>query len=153
MRSLAPIVDYLTKRERGPVKLQEYVSEANGKDIRIFVCGKKIIAAMKRSAKIGEFRANFHQGGSVSPVNLTEQEKKLAIKATQILGLDIAGVDILRTNNGTRIIEVNSNPGLEGISKATGVNVAAGVVDFVERRVAKRIGAAAKPLPKRKMTE
>ena len=108
---------------------------------------------MERSAKIGEFRANFHQGGSVSPVNLTEQEKKLAIKATQILGLDIAGVDILRTNNGPRIIEVNSNPGLEGISKATGVNVAAGVVDFVERRVAKRIGAAAKPLPKRKMTE
>lgn len=153
MRSLAPIVDYLTKRERGPVKLQEYISEANGKDLRIFVCGKKIVAAMERSAKTGEFRSNFHQGGTVSTVALSDEEKKLAIKATQTLGLDIAGVDILRTNKGPRIIEVNSNPGLEGIGKATGINVAGKVIDFLEHRVEKYGRKNKKPLAKRKMTE
>ncbi|MEK9155382.1 MAG: RimK family alpha-L-glutamate ligase [Patescibacteria group bacterium] len=138
MRSLAPIVDYLTKKEQGLVKLQEYIEEAQGKDLRIFVAGKRVLAAMERSAKPGEFRSNFHKGGSVCTVDLTDDEKKLAIKATQILGLDIAGVDILRTKTGPKIIEVNSNPGLEGISKATGINVAAKLVDFVERRVEKR---------------
>ena len=136
MRSLAPIVDYLTKKERGPVKLQEYIEEANGKDLRIFVAGKRVLASMERSAKSGEFRANFHKGGSVGTVELTDEEKKLAIKATLLLGLDIAGVDILRTKTGPKIIEVNSNPGLEGISKATGINVAARLVDFLERRLA-----------------
>ncbi|MCR4311908.1 MAG: RimK family alpha-L-glutamate ligase [Candidatus Uhrbacteria bacterium] len=151
LRSLAPIVDYLTKKERGPVKLQEYIEEADGKDLRVFVTGKRIIAAMERQAKTGEFRANFHQGGSVGPVDLTDEEKKLAIKATLILGLDMAGVDILRTKKGPKIIEVNSNPGLEGISKATGINVAAGVVDFIERRTQKNHNK--KPLTKKKMTE
>lgn len=137
MRSLAPIVDYLTKKEHGPVKLQEYIEEAQGKDLRIFVTGKRVLAAMERSAKQGEFRSNFHKGGSVCTVDLSDEEKKLAIKATQILGLDVAGVDILRTKNGPKIIEVNSNPGLEGISKATGVNIAAKLVDFIEHRAAK----------------
>lgn len=137
MRSLSPIVDYLTKKEHGPVKLQEYIEEAQGKDIRVFVAGKRVLASMERSAKAGEFRANFHKGGSVGPVELSDEEKKLAIKATLILGLDIAGVDILRTKSGPKIIEVNSNPGLEGISKATGINVAGKLVDFLERRVEK----------------
>jgi ribosomal protein S6--L-glutamate ligase len=150
MRSLAPIVEYLTKRERGPVKIQEYIEEAQGKDIRIFVAGKKILAAMERSAKEGEFRANFHKGGSIMSVELSDEEKKLSLKATQTLDLDIAGVDILRTKSGPKIIEVNSNPGLEGISKASGVNVAAKVVDFLERRVSKR---KEKVLSKKKMIE
>lgn len=153
MRSLAPIVDYLTKRERGPVKLQEYIAEANGKDIRAFVAGRKIIAAMERSAKAGEFRANFHKGGTVDTVALTDVEIKLAIRATQILGLDIAGVDILRTKDGPKVIEVNSNPGLEGIGKATGINMAEKVVMFIEHRVKKYGGTYGKPLPKRKMIE
>lgn len=153
LRSLASIVDYLTKREKGPVKLQEYIAEANGKDIRVFVAGRKIVAAMERSAKSGEFRSNFHKGGTVDTVALTDQEKKLAIRATQVLGLDIAGVDILRTNDGPKCIEVNSNPGLEGIGKATGINMAAKVVDFMEHRVEKYGSHYGKPLPKRKMVE
>lgn len=153
MRSLAPIVDYLTKRERGPVKLQEYIAEAKGKDLRAFVCGKKVIAAMVRSAKAGEFRANFHKGGSVGAVELTDEEKRLAVRACQVLGLDIAGVDILRTNEGPKVIEVNSNPGLEGIGKATGINMAEKVVNFVEHRVAKYGKHYGKPLRKRTMTE
>lgn len=153
MRSLSPIVDYLTKKERGPIKLQEYIAEAKGKDIRAFVCGKKIVAAMERVAKDGEFRANFHKGGSVGSVVLTKLEQQLAIKASLILGLDISGVDILRTNTGPKIIEVNSNPGLEGISKATNIPVAEKVVDFIEHRVASVGLKQAKPLPKRRMME
>lgn len=153
LRSLAPIVDYLTKRERGPVKLQEYIAEAKGKDIRAFVAGKKILAAMERSAKSGEFRANFHKGGSVGTVELSDIEKKLAIRASQVLGLDISGVDILRTKDGPKIIEVNSNPGLEGIGKATGINMAEKVVNFIEHRVKKYGKLYGKPLPKRKMVE
>lgn len=152
MRSLAPIVDYLTKKERGFVKVQEYIEEAKGKDIRVFVAGKRILACMERSAKAGEFRANFHKGGSVGTVELSDEEKKLAIKATQVLGLDVAGVDILRTKTGPKIIEVNSNPGLEGISKATGIHVAAKLVDFIERRVEKR-GQKCAHLSKKSMTE
>lgn len=153
MRSLSPIVDYLTKKERGPIKLQEYIAEAKGKDIRAFVCGKKIVASMERVAKDGEFRANFHKGGSVGTVLLSKDEEKLAIKASQILGLDISGVDILRTNSGPKIIEVNSNPGLEGISKATGIPVAEKVVNFIEHRVEKFSHKYSKPLPRRKMIE
>lgn len=152
MRSLSPIVDYLTKKEHGPVKLQEYIEEAQGKDIRVFVAGKRVLASMERSAKAGEFRANFHKGGSVGTVELSDEEKKLAIKATLILGLDIAGVDILRTKSGPKIIEVNSNPGLEGISKATGINVAGKVVDFLERRVEKH-GTKLTELKKNAMKE
>jgi ribosomal protein S6--L-glutamate ligase len=152
MRSLAPIVDYLTKKEQGLVKLQEYIEEAHGKDLRIFVAGKRVLASMERSAKQGEFRANFHKGGSVDTVIITDEEKRLAIKATQILGLDVAGVDILRTKTGPKIIEVNSNPGLEGISKATGINVSAKLVDFLERRVAKR-GSRSIALKKNGMKE
>lgn len=153
MRSLSPIVEYLTKREHGPVKVQEYIEEAHGKDLRIFVCGKRVVAAMERSAKDGEFRANFHKGGSVDQAVLSKDEKELAIKATSTLGLDIAGVDVLRTKTGPKIIEVNSNPGLEGISKASGINVAAKLVDFLERRYAHVLKTSAKPLTKRKMIE
>lgn len=136
-RSLGPIVEYLTAKEKGPVSLQEYIREAKGKDLRIFVCGKKIIAAMERVAKSGEFRANFHKGGSVTVADLSKEEKKIALRAAKVLGLDIAGVDILRTKSGPKIIEVNSNPGLEGITKASGVNVASKLADYVEMRAEK----------------
>lgn len=152
-RSLSPIVEYLTKKESGPVTLQEYIKEAKGKDLRAFVLGKKVVASMQRSAKAGEFRANFHKGGSVNKVTLTEVEKKLAIKATKVLGLDIAGVDILRTKDGPKIIEVNSNPGLEGISKASGIDMAVRLTKFIEHRAKKYGSKHKRPLPKHKMTE
>ncbi|MFA6522186.1 MAG: RimK family alpha-L-glutamate ligase [Patescibacteria group bacterium] len=137
VRSLKPIVEYLTTREHGPVTVQEYIKEAKGKDLRIFVLGKRVAAAMEREATGEEFRANFHKGGTVTLADLTKEERLMAIKATRILGLDISGVDILRTKTGPKIIEVNSNPGLEGISLATGIDVAKKVVDFCERSVKK----------------
>ncbi|MBU0613667.1 RimK family alpha-L-glutamate ligase [Patescibacteria group bacterium] len=153
-RSLKPIVEYLTVKEQGPVSVQEYIKEAKGKDIRVFVLGKKIAAAMERVAKSGEFRANFHKGGKVQIADLSKEEKDMARKATQILQLDIAGVDILRTKNGPKIIEVNSNPGLEGISKATGIDLAVKFADFIELRVKKYSQKRRnKPLPKRLMKE
>lgn len=151
-RSLKPIAEYLIAKEHGPIKLQEYVREAKGKDVRVFVMGKRVAAAMERTAKQGEFRANFHQGGSVGIAALSDEEKEIAVKATQILGLDVAGVDILRTKAGPKVIEVNSNPGLEGISKASGIDVAKKMVDFLERRVEKRKQKTT-VLPKKKMTE
>ncbi len=152
-RSLAPIVEYLTAKEKGPASVQEYIKEAKGKDLRVFVMGKKIVATMERLAKSGEFRANFHKGGTVHVADLSLEEKQIAKRATDILGLDIAGVDILRTKTGPKIIEVNSNPGLEGISLASGIDVAVEMVNFIEKRV-KRYGVVRKrPLPKKKMTE
>lgn len=151
-RSLGPIVEYLTASEKGPVSVQEYIKEAKGKDLRVFVLGKKIVAAMERTAKQGEFRANFHKGGTVGIADLTDAERKMAIRATRVLGLDISGVDILRTKEGPKIIEVNSNPGLEGITKASGVDVAGAFATFIENR-AKKYGSKKKKLPKREMKE
>ncbi|MCH8049465.1 RimK family alpha-L-glutamate ligase [Patescibacteria group bacterium] len=152
-RSLKPIVEYLTAKERGPISLQEYIQEAKGKDLRVFVLGKKIVAAMERVAEPGEFRANFSLGGRVGVADLSKEEKKVAVRASQILGLDIAGTDILRTKKGPKVIEVNSNPGLVGISQASGVDVAAKVVNFIEHRVEKYGQKRKRPLPKRKMIE
>lgn len=139
-RSVMPIIEYLLKEgdKKDPIKIQEYIKESKGKDLRLFVVGKKMVAAMQRSAKKGEFRANFHQGGSVKGIKPTEEEINLAIKATRHMGLNIAGVDILRTQNGPVIIEVNSCPGLEGITKATGINVAGEVISYVEKKVRSR---------------
>ena len=152
-RSLKPIVEYITEKENGPISLQEYIGEAKGCDLRVFVLGKKIVAAMERVAKSGEFRANFHKGGSVQIADLSKEEKQISIKAAQVMGLDIAGVDILRTNKGPKVIEVNSNPGIEGISKGSGVNVAVKVVNFIEHRVDKYGQKRKRPLPKRMMKE
>jgi ribosomal protein S6--L-glutamate ligase len=152
-RSLKPIIEYLAAKENGPVSVQEYIQEAKGKDLRVFVLGKKVVAAMERVAKSGEFRANFHKGGTVGVADLSQEEKKMSIQATKILGLDIAGVDILRTKTGPKIIEVNSNPGLEGITKASGVNVVEKIASFIEHRVNKYGSKQKKPMPKRKMTE
>lgn len=152
-RSLKPIVEYLTAKEKGPISLQEYIEEAKGCDLRVFVLGKKIVAAMERVAKSGEFRANFHKGGKVQVADLSKEEKRISIKAAQVMGLDISGVDILRTKKGPKVIEVNSNPGIEGISKGSGIDVAAKVVNFIEHRVDKYGAKRKKPMPKRMMKE
>jgi ribosomal protein S6--L-glutamate ligase len=112
--------------------VQEFIEEAKGSDIRCFVVGGKVIAAMKRKAPPGEFRSNLHRGGTASTVKLTREERATAARAARVLGLNVAGVDIVRTNAGPAVLEVNSSPGLEGIEKTTGIDIAAQIVEFVE---------------------
>tara|TARA_R110000868_G_scaffold72896_7_gene211834 strand:+ start:415 stop:1320 length:906 start_codon:yes stop_codon:yes gene_type:complete len=114
------------------ILVQEYIKEAGGADIRCFVVGGKVVAAMKRQANEGEFRSNLHRGGSASLVRLSPAERKTAINAAKTMGLNMSGVDILRSNNGPVVMEVNSSPGLEGIEKATGKDVAAMIIEFIE---------------------
>ena len=113
--------------------VQEFIAEANGSDLRCFVVGNKVVAAMQRDASAGEFRANLHRGGTASKATLSAQEKRIAVKAAQALGLGVAGVDLLRSNRGPLLLEVNASPGLEGIESASGVDVAAHIVRHLER--------------------
>jgi len=113
--------------------VQEFIEEANGADIRCFVIGGKVVASMLRQAKPGEFRSNLHRGGSAHPVKITPEERSTAVRAAKILGLNVAGVDILRSRHGPVVMEVNSSPGLEGIEGATGVEVADLIIQFVEK--------------------
>lgn len=106
------------------VLVQEYLKDGAGKDYRVFVIGGKVVAAMQRTAPRGEFRANIHRGGEGKPVKLTKAYERCALKATEVLGLEIAGVDLMETAAGPVVLEVNSSPGFEGIEKATGLNVA-----------------------------
>jgi len=115
------------------ILIQEYIKEAGGADIRCFVIGDKVVAAMKRQALPGEFRSNLHRGGTATLVKLTPSERATAIKAAKIMGLNVAGVDILRSSRGPLVMEVNSSPGLEGIENATGKDVASIIIDFIER--------------------
>lgn len=117
--------------------VQEFIKDAGGSDIRCFVIGDKVIAAMQRTAKEGEFRSNLHMGGSAKVIKLTPEERKLAVKAAKVMGLDLAGVDIVRSSRGPLVLEVNSSPGLEGIEKATGKNVAGGIIEYIEKDVQK----------------
>jgi ribosomal protein S6--L-glutamate ligase len=112
--------------------VQEFIAEAGGADLRCFVVGGKIVAAMQRQAPEGEFRANLHRGGSATAVTLSLEEKRTALKAARAIGLDVAGVDLLRSQRGPLVLEVNASPGLEGIEAATGVDVAASVIRHVE---------------------
>ena len=114
------------------IMVQEYIKEAGGADIRCFVIGDKVIAAMKRQAPEGEFRSNIHRGGSASLVKLTKDERATAVKAAKAMGLRVAGVDILRSNRGPLVMEVNSSPGLEGIEKATANDVANCIIEYIE---------------------
>lgn len=114
---------------------QEFVKEAGGADIRVFVVDGRVVGAMKRQGKEGEFRSNLHRGGSASVIELTDQEENTALKAARAMGLGIAGVDLLQANSGPLVLEVNSSPGLEGIETATGVNVAGEIIKFIERNV------------------
>jgi len=113
--------------------VQEFIKEAKGADIRAFVVDGQVVGAMKRQAKEGEFRSNLHQGGSATLIDLSAEERSTAIKAAKKLGLGIAGVDMLQSDRGPLVMEVNSSPGLEGIENATGVDVAGKIIEYVER--------------------
>jgi ribosomal protein S6--L-glutamate ligase len=117
-----------------PLLLQEYVAEASGKDTRILVVGNHCVAAMERSAAPGNFRANLHQGGTAAPVRLNDQTEQLALKAAFTLRLGVGGVDILQSARGPLLLEVNSSPGLEGIERTTGVDVAGNIVQYLEQQ-------------------
>ncbi|WP_322979446.1 30S ribosomal protein S6--L-glutamate ligase [Pseudomonas sp. C11] len=115
------------------IMVQEYIQEAGGADIRCFVVGDKVIAAMKRQAKAGEFRSNLHRGGSASLIKITPEERMTAVRAAKVMGLNVAGVDILRSNHGPLVMEVNSSPGLEGIETTTGKDVAGMIIEHLEK--------------------
>jgi ribosomal protein S6--L-glutamate ligase len=115
--------------------VQEFIGEAKGADVRCFVVGGKVIAAMRRQAKKGEFRSNLHRGGSAKAAQLTEAEADTAIRAARVLGLNVAGVDLLRSKRGPLVLEVNSSPGLEGIEGATREDVAGHIIDYVDAGV------------------
>ena len=117
------------------ILVQEFIKESDGKDIRCFVVDGKVVASMQRQATKGEFRANIHQGGTASMVKITPEEKKMALKAAKVFNLYVAGVDIIRSNRGPLMLEVNSSPGLEGIEGATGKDIADNMIAAVERRV------------------
>ena len=113
--------------------VQEFIAEAKGADIRCFVIGERVVAAMMRQAAEGEFRSNLHRGGSARAVRITPEERSTAVRSARILGLNVAGVDILRSNHGPVVMEVNSSPGLEGIEKSTGKDVASQIIDFIDK--------------------
>jgi len=115
------------------ILVQEFIKEAGGADIRCFVVGGKVVAAMKRQGAEGEFRSNLHRGGSATLVKLSKQERATAILAAKVLGLNVCGVDILQASDGPVVMEVNSSPGLEGIEKATAKDVAGMIFDFIEK--------------------
>jgi ribosomal protein S6--L-glutamate ligase len=114
------------------ILVQEFIEEAGGSDIRCFVVGEKVVASMKRQAKAGEFRASPYRGGTAEKIKITPEERAMAVRAARAIGLNVAGVDLLRSERGPLIIEVNSSPDLEGIEKATGIDVAGKIISFIE---------------------
>lgn len=116
------------------ILVQEFIKEAGSSDIRIFVVGGKVVAAMMRTGAEGDFRSNLHRGGTAKMVKITPEERSTAVRAAKVMGLNVAGVDILRANHGPVIMEVNSSPGLEGIENATGKDVAGMIIDFIETK-------------------
>ncbi|VDY65145.1 Alpha-aminoadipate--lysW ligase lysX [Shimwellia blattae] len=117
------------------ILVQEYIAEAGGKDLRCLVVGDQVVGAIERQAKPGDFRSNLHRGGSARRVEITGQERALAVKAARTLGLEVAGVDILRASRGPLVMEVNASPGLEGIEKTTGLDIATMMIRRVEGQV------------------
>ncbi len=115
------------------ILVQEFIKEAGGTDIRCLVVGGRVVASMMRRAEPGEFRSNLHRGGSAEVIRITPEERSTAVRAARIMGLNIAGVDILRSNHGPLVMEVNTSPGLEGIEKATNINVAGLIIEFLEK--------------------
>jgi ribosomal protein S6--L-glutamate ligase len=115
------------------ILVQEFIKEADGADIRCLVIGDKVVAAMKRQAKDGEFRSNIHRGGKATLIKLTPEERSTAIRAAKTMGLNVSGVDIMRSAHGPVVLEVNSSPGLEGIEGATKKNVAGTIIEFIEK--------------------
>ena len=115
------------------ILVQEFIKEAKGADLRCFVIGDKVVAAMKRQGGEGEFRSNLHRGGNATLAKLTPEERLTAVRAARIMGLNVAGVDLLRSNHGPVVMEVNSSPGLKGIEAATQKNVAGMIINFIEK--------------------
>ena len=115
------------------ILIQEFIKEAGGADLRCFVVGGRVVAAMKRQGKEGEFRSNIHRGGSATLVKLTPEERSTALRAAKAMGLNVCGVDILRSNHGPLVMEVNSSPGLEGIESTTQKDVASMIIEFIEK--------------------
>jgi len=113
--------------------VQEFIAEAGGADLRCLVVGEKVVAAMKRQGKEGEFRSNLHRGGTAKLIKITPEERSTAVRSARVMGLNVAGVDLLRSNHGPVVMEVNSSPGLEGIEKATNKDVAALIIEFIEK--------------------
>ena len=126
------------------ILVQEFVAEAGGADVRCFVIGGRVVAAMKRQAKLGDFRSNLHQGGEALPVKITTAERDLAVRAVRALGLQVAGVDILRAHDGPKVIEVNASPGLQGVERASGKDVADLIIRHLEGRVSP-LGPSSRP--------
>lgn len=115
------------------IMVQEFIKEAGGTDIRAIVVGGKVVAAMKRTGADGEFRSNLHRGGSAALIKLSPEERSTAIRAAKSMGLNVCGVDMLRSNHGPVVMEVNSSPGLEGVEKATGLDIAGMIIEFLEK--------------------
>ncbi len=115
------------------ILVQEFIKEAGGADIRCFVVGDKVVASMKRQGKEGEFRSNLHRGGSANLIRISPLERATAVRAAKTMGLNVCGVDLLRSNHGPVVMEVNSSPGLEGIENATGKDIAQMIIDFIEK--------------------
>jgi ribosomal protein S6--L-glutamate ligase len=113
--------------------VQEFIKEAGGADLRCFVIGDRVVASMMRQGKEGEFRSNLHRGGSAKLIKITPEERSTAVRSARVMGLNVAGVDLLRSNHGPVVMEVNSSPGLEGIEKATGKDVAGMIIEFIEK--------------------
>jgi len=124
--------------------VQEFVKESAGTDIRCFVIGGKVIAAIQRQAEAGEFRSNLHQGGSASRVKITKEERATAVRAAKIIGLNVAGVDLMRSDTGPKVLEVNSSPGLEGAEKFSGQDIAGLIIEYIESKVRPSYRAARK---------
>lgn len=128
---------YLTNDDGTNILLQEFIEESAGTDIRAFVVGSRVVASMKRQSLDDDFRSNLHKGGEGTSIKLTEEEKKIAVKAAKAMGLNVAGVDLMRSSRGPLILEVNASPGF-GIEKVTGRNVAAEIIEYVEMNAKRR---------------
>ncbi len=121
-----------------PILVQEFIPEAGGCDIRAFVVGTRVVAAIRRCALPGEFRANLHRGATAHPVRLTREESRMVLRSARAVDLPVAGVDLLRTSRGPMVVEVNASPGLQGIETATGINVADAILQWVEKKLQPR---------------
>ncbi|MEJ0009837.1 MAG: 30S ribosomal protein S6--L-glutamate ligase [Alphaproteobacteria bacterium] len=131
------------KSVKADILVQEFIDEAEGRDIRCFVIDDKVVASMQRIAPPGDFRANIHRGGSATSIKISAEERKLALHSSRILGLKVAGVDIIRADSGPKILEINSSPGLEGIESVTGLDIAGKMIESIERAVSKKKNKAA----------
>ena len=119
------------------ILVQEFIKEAGGMDIRALVIDGKVVAAMKRTGAKGEFRSNLHRGGSAESIKITAEERSTAVRAAKAMGLNVCGVDMLRSNHGPVVMEVNSSPGLEGVENATGIDIAGKIIEFLEEHAKK----------------